>query len=120
MSMDLTDVIDEFASDTLSIQRVGASVLTAGFWVTPAAVALSVEAVVYPASGEDIMILPEGHRSEKIIAVASRTKLRTADDPDGVHADTFAYKGETFEVQTVRDWGDQGNYYWHLAVKVGG
>lgn len=120
MDMDLTDVIDEFASDTLTIQRRAAPTAVGGFLTSGTAASLSVSAVVYPSPGEDALILPEGMRSKERVAVVTKEQLRAANDPGGAPADTFAYHGGSFEVQAVRNWSEHAGYWWCLAVKVGG
>lgn len=75
-------------------------------------------AVLYPPKSQDLLRLPEGRRSEKVIALFTGTELKTAGAPGGSGADLVEHAGEVFEVEAVDDWSQHGGYYHALAVRV--
>lgn len=75
-------------------------------------------ASVQPLSGRELQLLPEGYRTRQTLKVYSDVELRSADAEAGREADRFDYLGEQFEVYSVQDWVDHGNYFKVLAVQL--
>jgi hypothetical protein len=76
------------------------------------------DAVVSPATGRDLLRLPEGVRTREVLAILSTVELRTANEHAATPADVVTYKGRAYEVQTVEDWTDNGGFWRALAAKV--
>lgn len=82
-------------------------------------------ASVQMSTGDDLLMLPEGMRTEEAITVYTIDKLYPGNAPDPndpqqtIYPDRICYSGETYEVKNVENWKAQGNYYKSIAVKVG-
>lgn len=76
-----------------------------------------VDAAVQPAGSEDLQLLPEGLRGRKAITIYGTFAFATAEQ-GAEPADQVVYRGETFDVHSVRDW-QIGGYTKAIAVRVG-
>jgi hypothetical protein len=65
------------------------------------------------------MYLPEGQRTEQVVAVWTDTLLKTAHAPNGQSADVIQYGEYNFEVMAVYNWSESGKIWKVLAVKQG-
>lgn len=130
--MNLAGVIGSLASGTYTVTRTGAGAyggLPGGFPMTFPAYdgryregtpsTLSIRAVIQPVRGRDLLRLPEGQRTEEMIAIYTETELQTASAPGGGTADVVSYRGKSYQVQTVEAWNELGNFYKAIAAKVG-
>lgn len=75
---------------------------------------------VQPATAKDLQRLPEGQRTDAVIAIFTDCPLLTGDAPD-TKADHVIPRGKVFcgvefEIQSVEPWPNHSKY---LAVKVG-
>jgi hypothetical protein len=98
--------------------RRGATTLDGnGFVVKATPQRDKITAVVYPATGKDVQVMPEGKRTEEIIKVISTSELRT--ERPGFHpSDQIEYQGKTFEVSAQADWSANAGYYSVLCTRV--
>lgn len=78
----------------------------------------SITANVQPATGRDLLRLPEGQRTREHIAIWTDGDLRTANEHAGTPADVVTWKGRTYEVQLIEPWSDLGGYVKAVAAKV--
>lgn len=113
------NLVKAFASPTPVYRlRRGHTTLDAdGFIVTAAPQRVQIKAVIYPATGRDVEVMPEGKRTEEIIHVISTTELRTA-SPGANPSDQIEYQGKTYEVSLLKDWNANANFYSVLATRV--
>lgn len=115
--MDLSSVIDSLATtQTLAVTRRSAVAWVNGRPVEGPTTPLSLTAVVYPSTPDELQILPEGRRSERAITIVTKQALQIPKADTG--GDLIAYDDETFEVQKLQYWGDSGNFWSAIAVKV--
>lgn len=112
-------LVDTFASPAPVVRlRRGHTALDAnGFIVTVAPSRVTIKAVVYPATGRDMEVLPEGKRGEETIHVISTADLRTA-VPGSYPSDQIEYQGKTYEVSMFKDWNANARFYSVLATRV--
>lgn len=82
---------------------------------------ISMSGVITPASAEDILQVPEGDRTSKIIAFHSTMPLFvTHDDVQGKGtSDQIEWHGERYRLLNRKDWSDFG-YYKALGISMGG
>jgi hypothetical protein len=98
--------------------RRGATTLDGnGFVIKTAPMRTQITAVIYPATGKDVRVMPEGKRTEEIIKVISTSELR-AELPGVYPSDQIEYQGKTFEVSAQADWSANANYYSVLCTRV--
>lgn len=77
---------------------------------------VSVWASVQPVNGQELLRLPESLRTREVVKVFTRTAaLLTEDEATGQPADTFAWNGNTYQVNVVETWP---NHWKCLATKV--
>ena len=114
--MNLSPIVEAFAV-SLSIQRMAAGGYgTHGRFAPGTTSTVTLRGIVHPSTSRDLLVLPEGMRTEESIAITTDQELHTA-DPGGMPADRVTINGKTYEVQRVEDWSAQG--FWRsIAVKV--
>lgn len=116
--MDVSGVIASLASGTYTVTRTAAAGIVKGRATPGATTTISIVASIQPVTGKDLKRLPEGLRTEDLIAGWTSTELRTA-AVAGVYADKITYLGGSYEVQKVESWDETGNYFKFIAMKVG-
>lgn len=104
---------------TATVTRGAAGTYTAGR-LTPGATSTTPLAVVavQPASGRDLLRLPEGLRTRETIAIWTSDELRTANETTGTPADVVGYGGASYQVELVEDWAGLGGFRKAIAAKV--
>lgn len=117
MVSDLADVVDAF-SDDYTVTRTGVAAYDVhGDPVAGSSSTFSIRACVQPVSGRDLQRVPEGLRTQELIALFTPTELRTKTGTN--EPDTVAVNGVTYQVQQVERWAELGNYWRAIAMKVG-
>ena len=104
------DIIATFAVN-VTLRRRAAGTTTNGRHTLGAVTSSTIRAAVVPASGKDLLRLPEGSRTRETKRVFTTTALQL--EP----ADEISYAGALYEVATVADWNDQGAYYDALMIR---
>lgn len=90
-----------------------------GSWIPGAETPTTIQAVVQDASADDLLVLPEGERTEDSIKIHTVEFLQTANEDGQVAADNVEYEGELFKVMKVFKRKTLGNYYKAIAVRTG-
>lgn len=116
--IDLSNSIALLATGTYPLTRGSAGSFVGGDYVPGATVAMTIEAVIVPASGRQLERLPEGQRTKDVIAIYSPTELRTA-SVAGAPADQVEWSGAQYQVQSVKAWNEAGGFFEALAVRSG-
>ncbi len=107
----ISDILADFAvAVTLRRRPAGTTVL--GRYVPASVVTSPIYAVITPATGKDLLLLPEGSRTLEVKRVLSTVALIV--EPD---ADEILYRGVIYSVKTCADWADQGGFYDALMIK---
>jgi len=106
-------------SPVATVTRGAAGTYTAGR-LTPGALTTTTLAVVniQPASGRDLLRLPEGVRTRETVAIWTSDELRTANEATGAPADVVNYGGASYQVELVEDWVGLGGFRKAIAAKV--
>ena len=116
--MNLSGVIDSFATGTYTITRAGTGIIGAAGRLEPSApTTFTRKAVVQPLSGREQEMLEEGLRNNDSLNVWTTEELRTAEPGAGV-ADIITIDGDDYEVQKVERWDALGAYWKHLVMKI--
>lgn len=112
--MDLPDLISSFSTEpagaTYPVTRRPASTIDDNGRVVPSAntSVVPIIASIQPATGRDLMRLPEGRRSIETRVVYTVTKLLTGYSGAPHEADWIDFDGQTWEVQHVEQWLQTG------------
>jgi hypothetical protein len=114
----LADTVIRLASGTYTAARQTGGMYANGIWVPLSFSTFEIVASIQPASGEDLVRVPEGVRTRELVTVFTPTELQVKNAPAGTEADRVAYKGATYEVQTVEKWDESGSYYRAVAAKI--
>ena len=116
--MDGADIIESFDPEAITLLRYGAPTVTNSRAVKPAATNVSARFVIWPSSGREIRLLPEGFRTFESITFVTVTPLQENIDPDNAYPDEFVYRGSTWSIQAADNWGAKAGYYMGVAVKL--
>lgn len=116
----MSGVVANFATETVMLERPSApDDYDERGRLVPAAPAAPVplQASVQPATGRQVMRLPEGLRSDETIALWTSTRLRGALEEDTSRGDRLTWQGRVYEVQIVKAWGFAG-FFEIVATRV--
>ena len=102
--MDLPDIIQSFGTGTYLVTRRAKAVFVAGRATPGATTTISIEASVQPATGRDLLRLPEGRRTQETRLVYTTTRLTPGAQGAAYEADLVLIEGNTWEVQHVETW----------------
>lgn len=114
--MDLAALINSFATGTYAVTRRAGGSYVRGIATDGSSTSLTIRASVQPATGRDLVRLPEGRRSTETRVIYTVTQLY-ADGPT-YQADRVTIDGSVWEVQHVETWaqpGAQGTGYRCIA-----
>jgi membrane protein implicated in regulation of membrane protease activity len=103
IDLDGADLIADFATDTYSVTRRAAATYVDGIATPGATTTFSILAAVVPASGRDLLRLPEGRRSTETKTVYTASVLLVG-AVGGNEADIVTIEGDSWEVQTAGQW----------------
>jgi hypothetical protein len=116
--MDLSGVVDSLGQkNVITVTRRAGGAYVNGRYAPGSESHATMDAVVFPAQPQELKRLPEGQRTEKVLAFVVEQELRAAAQ-DGHQADRIAYLDEVFEVEQVEDYSATGGYWHALAVRV--
>lgn len=106
------EIVADFAVP-VRLRRRGFGATVKGRHAPAAPVESILSCVVTPASGNDLLRLPEARRNEETIRVFAQLPLSA----DKRAPDELVYRGAVWEVANVRDWSDQGSFCDALATR---
>lgn len=117
--MDPADIIDSFATNGASalyqVTRRALVPPVRGRAMPPTTTTLEITASVQPASGRDLLRLPELQRSNETRVVFTASPLMIAAEDVAFMSDLVAIDGRSWEVQHVESWEasptSDGAYY---------
>lgn len=96
-----TDDIDALSTGTYTVTRRAKATFSAGRAVAGSTSTLSITAAVVPASGRDLLRLPEGRRATETRIVFTATQLVVGGQASSNEADLVNIDGATWEVQQI-------------------
>lgn len=117
MIADMADAIAEAKTGTYSVARTARGTTVKGRYVPGATSTVSIDATVYPVSGEELLQLPELQATSEVRGVITTSTLyvqTSAYDPDVITID-----GEGWEVTRVDDWSALGGFVQAYVTKRG-
>lgn len=93
-----------FFTTVTRYRRAAGSYMPDGRWHQGTQTSATITASVQPASGRDLMRLPEGLRTGDVVTIiADADVLRTADERTGLIADHIVHDEEEYEVVEVQN-----------------
>lgn len=104
MSLNLPGLLASFATGTYTVTRRQSGGLLRGVQATTTNTTLQVQASVQPATGRDLLRLPELRRTKETRVVFSTTQLLTGDQGQGFEADWITINGDPWEIEHVEQW----------------
>lgn len=106
--MDLASLISSFSTGTYTVTRRQADGFTRGIANPTIDSTFTINASVQPATGKDLLRLPEGRRTNETRVLFTTTQLYTGDQGQDYEADWVTIDGESWECQHVEDWVQAG------------
>ncbi len=104
--MDVAGLIASFATGTYTVTRTAASSLSRGKATAGTTSTATITASVWPASGNDLMRLPEGRRTSETLNLMTATQLYVGGQGSAYEADKVSIGSESWEVSDVDTWAD--------------
>lgn len=120
-TLDAAEVLPDFAVGPLTVKRKDTGTYDKGRYV-PAGTETTLifyDCSLQPLRPREIQLLPENFRSREAVKIFSKDELRTADAVAGYEADRVQYKDKWYEVHSVEDWSEHGNFWKAVALKMG-
>lgn len=103
--MDIAALVESFATGTYNVtRRAAATVNRHGIKVPGESTTIPIRASITPASGRDMIDLPEGRRAGETRTLYTTTALVVGGQDAEFEPDTVTIDGEEWEVQTVARW----------------
>ena len=108
--MDIGALIDSFATGSYQVTRRASAAPVRGVYGATTDSVITIAASVQPASGQDLLRLPEGRRTNLTRVIFTTTELLTGDAGAANEADLVTIDGLEWEVQHVERWQDSNGY----------
>lgn len=105
--MDVANLISSFSTGTTglyTVTRRQSGAFLRGIAQATTDVTFNITASLQPASGKDLLRLPEGRRANETRVLFTSTQLYTGDQSLGYEADFVSVDGEQWECAHVEDW----------------
>ena len=119
--MDTSGLLASFMTGSYTVKRTAAGSFAHGKAVVGTVTLFSINATVHPASGQDLLCLEEGRRSNETRVVFTPTQLSVNKVGDAYQADKVVIDGEDWECQHRETWVDPSTrtvYYRHIVQAV--
>lgn len=104
--MDIAALIQSFSTGTYSVTRRTVGAVVRGVSQPTVDASLMITASIQPATGQDLLRLPEGRRTNLTRVIFTTTELLTGDQGEPNEADLVIIDGLSWEVQHVERWQD--------------
>lgn len=101
----------------VSMRRYPAPTMVKGRHTRGAPVESTIRAVITPATGDDLQLLPEGERVSSAITVLTPEALEQPDAANG-SGDQVQHGGDWYAIRHLEDWQGAAGYSKAIAVRV--
>lgn len=105
--MDVAGLISAFSTGSnglYTVTRRQAGTVLRGIVQATTDATFTITASIQPASGKDLLRLPEGRRSDETRTLFTATQLYVGDQGDDYECDLVSVDGQLYEVSHVEDW----------------
>lgn len=106
--MDIASLIASFSHGTYAVIRKTAPTSTRGIFGAGATSTFNITAAVVPASGSELLLLPEGQRMRDTKIVFTTTPLQLGGQGSAYEADHVQIDGGTWSCERVERWVNPG------------
>lgn len=106
--MDLAALVASFATGTYTVTRRASGGFSRGIAQDTTDTTFTITGSLSPASGRDLLRLPELRRSNETRVLFTTTQLQVGDPGELYEADWVSIDGAQWEVQHVESWGQPG------------
>jgi hypothetical protein len=106
--VDIASLIASFSQGTYAVIRTAAATPTRGVYVAGATSTFNITAAVVPASGNELMSLPEGQRTRETRIVFTTTPLQLGGAGKTYESDHVQIDGESWSCERVERWINPG------------
>lgn len=106
--MDIVSLVNSFSTSagTYDVTRQASKGFTRGVANPTTNSTFQITASVQPATGQDLLRLPEGRRTNETRVLFTTTQLFTGDQGQTDEADLVTIEGDPWEIQHVETWVD--------------
>jgi hypothetical protein len=119
IDLDATDLIASLSTGTYVVTRRPAAAYVDGIATPSVPTTFKIVAAVVPASGRDLLRLPEGRRSTETRNVYTSTPLYVGAQASGFEADLVSIGSDSWECQLVESWPSVAGYYHAIVQRAG-
>jgi len=84
-----------------TITRTATGAYVNGLYVDGATSTITIQASVQPATGEDMITLPEGRRMSDYVKIYTATNLQVLGEGVGLQPDVLTWRGHSYECISV-------------------
>lgn len=116
--IDMSSVIANLGATNYTVTRRLSGGYTDGRRNPPTETVLTVLAMVQPLAGRELDRLPEGLQDKELRAVWTQDELKMTTADDEHEPDVITIDGAPYQVQTVENWYQLGNYRRFIVAKV--
>jgi len=115
--LDVTDAFDDLLEDVILKRKTAGSRDGNGIWITPVPTETTIQVVAQSLTADERLALPEAVRTKETFKFHTKTELRTADEDTQTNADIIVYNDEEWEVSSVHNRKNLGNYFKAIGIK---
>ena len=116
--MNLSSIITNLGATSYIVTRLASNGYTDGRRNAPTSSTLTVLAMVQPLAGRELDRMPEGLQDKELRAVWTEADLKVTVVGGDNEPDVITIDGVPYQVQTVENWSQLGNYRRYIAAKV--
>jgi len=108
MPINVSEALDGDTAEVITVSRTTGGYVN-GLYVKNPPTTFKTLASMQQPSHTELQRLKEGQRDKTLFSFISKKPLLTVNEKEGLPADTFTFKGNTYEVINSGDWSSYGH-----------
>jgi len=118
----MTNLINEFLTDRLTIIRYGKGVWYEGRYIKGDKEVFNIDACIQPLTPNEIRLLPEHRRNSETIKIYTNKRLFNSDEKNQIAGDIIEHDNKKYEIHEVSNWsiGTDLPHYKSIGVLIDG
>jgi len=116
--MDAASLVESFLTGQYVVTRRERARFVSGIAVSGPTSSLSISASVQPATGADVLRLPEGRRLVETRVIYTTTQLLVGSEGSPNESDLISIDGQNWEVQHVESWQQAEGSFFRCIAQV--